>query len=107
MFSTHIRLTKFGPGSRALVPGFIPSLFRCHDLLKRTGTNRNGQKRTGTDQNGPERTETDLRKYRNGLLWVAKRTGTDFSGYRNGPEQTSAQTETNFNGNQKRLGGVR
>ena len=28
MFSTHIRLTKFGPGfwSRALVPGFIPSL---------------------------------------------------------------------------------
>ena len=47
-------------------------------------------------------TETDLRKYRNGLLWVAKRAGTDFSGYRNGSEQTSAQTKTNFNGNQKR-----
>ena len=46
---------------------------RCHNLPKRTGTNRNGQKQT----------------YEN--------TETDFYGYRNGPERTSVGTETDRN----------
>ena len=52
---------------------YFTVLPRCHDLPKRTETNRNGPKRT----------------YEN--------TETDFYGYRNGPEQTSVSTETDWN----------
>ena len=53
---------------------------RCHDLPKRTGTERNEPKRTGTDRNGPtkipKRTSMGTKTDRNGLQWVPKRAET-------------------------------
>ena len=56
---------------------------RCHDLPKRTRTDRNGPTKI------PKQTSLG--------------TETDFFGYRNGPEQTSVGTGTDFSGYRSQL----